>query len=418
MADKTKAQLQAELATAEARLKQLEGAGQPAFSEEEIRKQMEEEYEKKMEEKLFKMKQEQDEEMNKRCDEGPDPEETAFPEYEGAKITEGDLDGYPTGILTAYPHSIYEHEVQNEVRKLMAENKGKASIFKKISIVLEGVKRVEKNGMNTFHNYAYATEGDIVDGIRPILAEAGLALWTSIQYQERTIKEVYSRGKSVGHKTFTKVLVRFTLGDSDTGQTLESEYWGEGEDESDKGLYKAYTGAQKYFLSKTFLISSGDTDPEADHAGQYQPEPQNKGGKQQNKQNQGKGNQKPQNQNQGNSEPDNNVVQQEKASLLGKFVALGGDEAGFNAWYTKQAGNKQTHANMAIYLDKKLAEKREKEQPEQQEEKQQEPQETPQEEQGGGPDLSASEADEEWAKKTEEEIPFELTEEEKAQLNK
>jgi hypothetical protein len=414
MADKTKAQLQAELATAEARLKQLEeGAGQPAFSEDELRTKIEAEYEAKMEEKLFQMKQEEDESLNKRCEESPDPEETAFPRYETPEIEWDDL---PVGVL-AGPSS-YETEVQNQVRMLMMEQKGKASIFKKISIVLEGVKRVEKNGMNTFHNYAYATEGDIVDGIRPILAEAGLALWTSIQYQERTIKEVYSRGKSAGHKTFTKVLVKFIIGDSDTGQTLEAEYWGEGEDESDKGLYKAYTGAQKYFLSKTFLISSGDTDPEADHAGQYQPEPQNKGGKQQNKQNQGKGNPKPQNQNQGNSEPDNNVLQQEKASLLGKFVALGGDETGFNAWYTKQAGNKQTHANMAIYLDKKLAEKRAKEQPEQQEEKQQEPKETPQEEQSGGPELSASESDEEWAKKSEEEIPFELTEEEKAQLNK
>ena len=38
---------------------------------------------------------------------------------------------------------------------------------------------------------------------------------------------------------------------------------GAGDDGADKGLYKAYTGAVKYFLMKTFLIPTGD-DPEAD----------------------------------------------------------------------------------------------------------------------------------------------------------
>lgn len=399
MADKTKAQLQAELATAEARVKQLEeGAGQPAFSEKEkeLRAKLEDEYQRKLEEQLFKMKQEQDEEMNKRCEVGPDPDETAFPMHEDEPTILND----------------YQVEVMNQVKMIMHEHKGRATIFKKMSFVLEGVRRVEKSGFNKFHNYAYASEGDIVDGIRPILAEAGLALWTNILHQERTVQNVFSKGKNVGQKTFTKVLMEFTIGCSDTGAVLVSQYWGEGEDESDKGLYKAYTGAQKYFLSKTFLISSGDTDPEQDHSGQYEPQPQNQGRKPQNNKSNNNAPQGNQNPNQGNSQPDNNQVQQEKAQMLGKFIALGGDEAGFNAWYTKQAGNKQTHANMLKYLDGKLAEKRAKEQPEQQEEKAPDPRNE------DGPNLSATESDEEWAKQTENELPFELTEEEKAQLNK
>lgn len=129
----------------------------------------------------------------------------------------------------------------------MTENK---SIYKKISQVMSQVNRVPKNGYNSFHKYNYATESDLTESIRPILIEAGLAFFTTVLEQNR-------------EGEFTKVKMEFTLVDIDTGETLKSTYWGEGQDKGDKGLYKAYTGATKYFLMKTFLIPTGD-DPEGD----------------------------------------------------------------------------------------------------------------------------------------------------------
>lgn len=112
------------------------------------------------------------------------------------------------------------------------------------------VNRVPKNGYNSFHKYNYATESDLTESIRPILIECGLAFFTTVLEQNR-------------EGEFTKVKMEFTLVDIDTGEMLKSTYWGEGQDKGDKGLYKAYTGATKYFLMKTFLIPTGD-DPEAD----------------------------------------------------------------------------------------------------------------------------------------------------------
>lgn len=129
----------------------------------------------------------------------------------------------------------------------MTESK---SIYKKISQVMSQVNRVPKNGYNSFHKYNYATESDLTESIRPILIEAGLAFFTTVLEQNR-------------EGEFTKVKMEFTLVDIDTGETLKSTYWGEGQDKGDKGLYKAYTGATKYFLMKTFLIPTGD-DPEGD----------------------------------------------------------------------------------------------------------------------------------------------------------
>lgn len=112
------------------------------------------------------------------------------------------------------------------------------------------VSRVPKNGYNSFHKYHYATESDLTESIRPILFEAGLAFFTNVLQQERDGE-------------FTKVQMEFILADIESGEILKSTYWGEGQDKGDKGLYKAYTGATKYFLMKTFLIPTGD-DPEGD----------------------------------------------------------------------------------------------------------------------------------------------------------
>jgi hypothetical protein len=47
-----------------------------------------------------------------------------------------------------------------------------------------------------------------------------------------------------------------------SGQWIETVHVGEGEDRGDKAAYKAITGATKYWVMKTFLISTGD-DPES-----------------------------------------------------------------------------------------------------------------------------------------------------------
>jgi hypothetical protein len=56
--------------------------------------------------------------------------------------------------------------------------------------------------------------------------------------------------------------VEYKFHDGESGETLTMEGVGEINQDSGKGLYKATTGAMKYFLTKNFLIATGD-DPEA-----------------------------------------------------------------------------------------------------------------------------------------------------------
>lgn len=140
-----------------------------------------------------------------------------------------------------------------ESEKAVKNTKAKvdnSNIYKKMLNIMNNMSRVPKNGYNSYNKYKYVKEEDLVDYIRPLLVENGLAFTSNMVEQER-------------NEDFTKVKMEFTLVDVDTQETLTSIYWGEGQDKQDKGIYKAVTGAEKYFLMKTFLVATGD-DPEED----------------------------------------------------------------------------------------------------------------------------------------------------------
>lgn len=147
------------------------------------------------------------------------------------------------------------------------EAQARASLFAKMARVMSSVARVPKSGENTYHHYKYATASDLVDEIRPLLAEQRIAMFISCPSVERIpLTERLDRQtgeyKSV-NEVLTRVCLTVTFADGDTGATFAVSWHGEGQDTGDKGLYKAYTGALKYLLTDTFLISTGD-DPEAD----------------------------------------------------------------------------------------------------------------------------------------------------------
>lgn len=126
-------------------------------------------------------------------------------------------------------------------------------------MVLKDIQRIPKSGRNKFHGYDYATEGDLVDHIRPKLAEVGVFLFTSIETVGSP--EVVERKNSDGR--IVTIATIHTFVDAETGESYAVKGAGCGEDSGDKALYKAITGAEKYMLMKNFLVATGD-DPEAD----------------------------------------------------------------------------------------------------------------------------------------------------------
>lgn len=131
---------------------------------------------------------------------------------------------------------------------------GPKSLAKKLSEVMAAVERIPKHGRNTFHNYDYATEADIVAAIRGELSKRSVILLPAITGRSR---------EPVGEKgsVLTHLDMEFTFIDGDSGEMITRPWLGVGSDKDDKAGYKAMTGGEKYFLLKTFLIPTGD-DPE------------------------------------------------------------------------------------------------------------------------------------------------------------
>lgn len=115
---------------------------------------------------------------------------------------------------------------------------------------------VARDRTNEYDRYKYFSEAGYKKLFTELFSNAGLELTTTIDEVERfTVEGKNNNGRQV------KVL--FTLSDVETGFAETSTFYGEGFDKGDKGLYKAYTGALKYYLANTFMVATGD-DPEVE----------------------------------------------------------------------------------------------------------------------------------------------------------
>lgn len=126
------------------------------------------------------------------------------------------------------------------------------NLYKKLhKIIKEGVV-VGKNGNNTFHKYKYVTEADVTDAVRQKFTENNILLTASLT------------GVRPGNgPDIVETVMEFTLIDLDNNESQKYIFSGFGQDKGDKAIYKAYTGAFKYFLMKNLMIGS-DADPEND----------------------------------------------------------------------------------------------------------------------------------------------------------
>lgn len=140
----------------------------------------------------------------------------------------------------------------------MEKQKG-SSLVKKLAKIMAETRWVEKKGKNSFFNYDYVRETDILDAVRSKLAENGVFVFTSVETMD--LQETGKRTRDGSPVNRVSVRTKHVFRDADTGESEEVFGFGSGEDAGDKAVYKAITGAMKYFISKNFLISTGD-DPE------------------------------------------------------------------------------------------------------------------------------------------------------------
>lgn len=115
---------------------------------------------------------------------------------------------------------------------------------------------LKREGNNQFDRYKYFSVAQYKSLFTDLFASHDLELRSTVSdYSTIEGTEKQANGRIVQ--------MEFELIDCETGFSETSKFYGEGFDKGDKAMYKAYTGAIKYYLANTFLVATGD-DPEKD----------------------------------------------------------------------------------------------------------------------------------------------------------
>lgn len=136
--------------------------------------------------------------------------------------------------------------------------KDKKNLYQKLSEIQSEVKGLGKD--KDGHGYKYVTGAKVLEHVKPLMIKLGILLKQEVisihnERQDYTLKS--GSGKS---EILSKVMMRFTWIDCETGDKDENLFGANGQNDWDKGVGSALTYAERYFLLKYFHINTDEDD--------------------------------------------------------------------------------------------------------------------------------------------------------------
>lgn len=124
-------------------------------------------------------------------------------------------------------------------------DRDKLGIWRRIECIMAECKRLPKTETNQDQGFDYTPYDDIAEMLRPLLAQYGVAiLQEPVEFQREG--------------TMTRIKYRYDVVNTDRpDEQITRHNYGEAVDFSDKGINKASTIAEKFFLCRLFHLSTG-----------------------------------------------------------------------------------------------------------------------------------------------------------------
>ena len=142
----------------------------------------------------------------------------------------------------------------------MSESK-KLTLAEKLLEMQRRVDKVVKDGKNQSDKYDFASDENVLDTFRPLMDELGLLLIPEIT--DTNVMEGTTRSGTARYMTELHMLMRWI--DVDTGAERVVSWYAQGVDlAGEKGVGKALTYGEKYFLLKFFHVATKKDDPDSD----------------------------------------------------------------------------------------------------------------------------------------------------------
>jgi hypothetical protein len=149
----------------------------------------------------------------------------------------------------------------------MANNETSINIYMKLVEVRKTVKYLQKS--NEGHQYKYVSSSQVLDAVREKMDELNLLLMVEVVNKNLIIDTVENVDKYNNTKRtstyFTELDLKYTWVNAENPQEkIEIPFYAQGVDiAGEKGVGKALTYAEKYFLLKQFNISTDKDDPDS-----------------------------------------------------------------------------------------------------------------------------------------------------------
>lgn len=135
------------------------------------------------------------------------------------------------------------------------------NLYEKLLDIQKSVDTIIKDGRNQSDKYDFASDENVLDTFRPLMDERKLLLIPRMK--SASIHEGTTRSGTVRY--LTEITFDMVWHDTESGEELSVPWYSQGVDlAGEKGVGKAATYAEKYFLLKFFHIPTKRDDPDGD----------------------------------------------------------------------------------------------------------------------------------------------------------
>lgn len=134
-------------------------------------------------------------------------------------------------------------------------------IYEKLLTIQKRINGLGKD--KATYNYKYVTGDKLLGEIKPMMNDLGLLLKQEVLSIENT-RQDYDTKNGSKSEILSKVMMKFTWIDVETGEKDENLFGANGQNDWEKGLGSALTYAERYFLLKYFHISTDEDDIDND----------------------------------------------------------------------------------------------------------------------------------------------------------
>lgn len=132
------------------------------------------------------------------------------------------------------------------------------NIYQKLLTIQKKINGLGKD--KSAQNYKYVTGDKVLGEIKPLMNELGIILKQEIISIENTRQDYATKSNPNKSEINSKVMMRFTWVDCETGEKDENTFGANGQNDWDKGVGSALTYGERYFLLKYFHIATDEDD--------------------------------------------------------------------------------------------------------------------------------------------------------------